>query len=83
MTTTAMKPPKKLRSETAYARFLIECDHDADGDLAIVREIPRHAEIAGVYGHSPMIPVLRWNGIEVVVREVRQCVYEVYEASAT
>jgi hypothetical protein len=75
------KAIKTIRSHSGYARFLAECDVDDDGEVMVVREVPRQADIPSPYAYSLTWPVYRHNGKEIIIRETVHRCYQVFDAS--
>lgn len=74
------KPLKTIRSHVGHARFLAECDQDDQGEIVVVREVPRQEDIPSPYAYSPEWQVYRWKGREVIVRETSHRCYMVFAA---
>jgi hypothetical protein len=82
MTTQATpKPLKTIRSHTGFSRFMAELDTDDNGDLIIVREIPRSEfKIPSPYDCGPTWFVYRYKGKEVITVETSHRCYQVFAA---
>lgn len=81
---TMPKPLRTIRGHTAYARFLWDSgdmELDANGDLLIVREIPRPKSVPSPYVYSETAIVHRYRGREVVISETCHNTYKVFAVS--
>lgn len=72
-----LKRLRKITSYSGHAKFLAECDSDGDGQVAVVKEIPRL--VMEPYRFGPTQCVYRWNGNLVVVAETGHKLYEVFK----
>lgn len=78
---------RTIRSYAAYARFWAELaainpDSECPDIPAVVRWIPRIAEIPSPYSYSPTWPVYRYrDGREVVAHETGHRRYQVFDVT--
>jgi hypothetical protein len=77
-----MQKLKTITSHVGYGRFLAELPADAEGWLIPVGYLPRVKSIPSPYASSPVDIVYAWNGTNIITREVKHKVYEVFAVPA-
>jgi hypothetical protein len=78
-----MKRIKTLRSHTAHARWIAECDWGTDDDMKIAGYLPSHLmPMRPRYHSAPCFAAFVWRGQPHLTIETSHRCYEVWQIDA-